>query len=312
MTTALAKNPIDRLLTEHDDTITRRRADLTKQMARAEAAKVAIWQTLFNRWGSDSTHRDRDTEAAYHVAKLAAHDEQAPYVRRIEELRIELEALPRQYEVGRRAIAENTAVGPEIAVPPLPTFPNVEHDEPCITLQAERDRLVAAVQDLERDVPVFDRLIGLAREAVEAAVARQRLGLSADVAGAEAALRETEVGRVRNVEQQAELTAGIATIDEQLDDRRLNVTRNRRDAIVRELTTAMGEAADDVVRAMGSSTKLRRVLAALDSLDEVVVEARGVWALSALNADEPRSNGREFLQVALERGWRPSKGTRKG
>ena len=293
----IIENPVDVALTDFG----RANAAETTRLRSAievEKEKLTRLQDSFSAtWGTTWTRKQHDNKFEYEAAHATLVESKRPILAKLAELKAALEDVPYKHEAGLRAIATTVMVGPDISVPTLQLAP-AEDDAHLRGLARDRDAAVDAHAKLTIDRDVFGELL---REAVAHAASvdvrvRHGLGSTAEAAAANKAQRDTQRAHEKAIAGLATLEGNLRTLDEQIARRREVLGDEQAHRITREIEEAAFPAADALVAAMSAMTRLRR------ALDASHVSTNW-WTLSTLNADDPRSAGREFLQLCLEAGW---------
>lgn len=266
-----------------------------------EDEQAALRRAFFHQWESrrleiefaspDHPHADRKD---YDRAREALARDLARLDAHIGDIDAALSDLPRLAEAERRRIAQTTAVGPSITVPAVPANLLDGVDPKIHALIAEREQIIADRPQLLADRAAIEEEARSLTSAVERVALRMRNGLAdaSDVKTAEAASQAARNAVARVDAKRQELDQRVAAINHEISERQGTTEKARTKRIEAEIRKASRIAAKDLIVAMKSLTyyeRLRRVSdLELPSFD-------------ALNADEPRGAGREFLQVLLDR-----------
>lgn len=294
--------PREKYLADEATAIAHERVRLTAALREAHAREDTLRRDFGARWGV--TGWDEQTRAQHPragAAHAAARETFSREIARVKDqqhhLDTELDALPRRLATARETAAR-IPLGPEIPVPVV-DLPSVDGDAKLLDLAATRATAAAHRAERAADLDTFGRLLPEDEARVEGLTVRARHGLATAAAVAEAhrRLQDTTTAGTKARAECARLDEQIADLDERITRRRVEATAQRRERLARECRRLTHLAAADVLCAMASMTTLARLLRGAD-------DGGGFW-IDTLDADDPSSAGRRFLQAAQETGWTP-------
>lgn len=293
---------LDAPLTALHERHQRQRADLLRRRRLLEDKRREAQRAHFREWEgrrneiewNEAEHPDRD---AYQAACERLTREVAALNAQIREVDLALDEFPRRYERERASIAASTVVGGPIAVPPLPAF---DVDDPQIaSFEAERTALLAelertsddrtALEQANREHATYVRLV--------ATRVRVRLASADDLKAAEAEARAAGKALAKIEDRMTEISRRLEQLATAIDERRAVVQRERDRRVETALRTVAAAAARDLVAAMASMTAYLRLRQLSES---------DLPGFEMLDADQPRSAGREWLQGLIDAGLLPA------
>jgi DNA repair exonuclease SbcCD ATPase subunit len=217
-------------------------------------------------------------------------------------IRAEKEDLPRRKEIALQTIQVQIVWGPPIPIAAV-ILPARDDDRALKAFSSKRDAALVEQQthehelaELEPMVPKMEATVGDVQHHFQ-----HKLATGAEVEREHARLAALQAAISAHRAAIGTLDAAIATLDAQIEQREKTFEAERLAALDTAITKGAFQMADDLMRAMASSTTLRRLLCETGA-------GRWMWTLPALNADDPKSDGRELLERALSLGWQPSKG----
>ena len=302
MTTMTVENPVDAALTTLEDSITAETRRLNRAIE-TEDDKLTREQAAFNaEWGVTWNQKQHNNKADYEAAYAALVARKRPILEKRGQLRAQLEQLPYAREAGLKRISLTTQVGPDIRVRPVDLPVAARDDGEIRRLDAERVTLSQERQQLALDRPLVESALREATLRAETIAARARVGVAdaGDLKSADRAVKDAGAVLTKVDDRIAAIDRRLSNIETAIAERETKLAAERRDCIAREIARTLFAAADALLPAMAEMTLLRRLLGAAEQVGSV-------WTISGLDADDPRSVGRELLQMALEHGWQPKR-----
>jgi hypothetical protein len=277
---------------------TTREREIDRAIAAEEQARDRVLDDHVERWVTTDPERFSRL-VGYRDACLALQAKLQPCRDHLQTLRGDREFLPHQRRQAVQAVLASVTLGPDIAVPVV-TLPSCHDDTAANTLSAKRDAALVDRHAHAHDLAVLESLVPK-MEATVADVAvhfQHKLATTAEVERENQRLDalRTSIGEHRRALATLERT--IAGLDEAIARRGEAFETERLTKLDAAITRAAFAHADDLVRAMSSSTALRRLLTETGA-------PRRLWTLDGLDADDPKGGGRELLERCLKLGWQP-------